>query len=75
MGVDKLKHFLAGVAIALLFGLINPAFGLFLGVGTGLAKELIWDKWLKKGHPELLDFLATAFGSLIVFVILKVTGL
>lgn len=70
---DKLKHFFMGLSISLFFGvLISPVLGVFLGIGAGIAKELIWDKWLKKGTPEVLDFLATALGSLLVFVMLMV---
>jgi len=70
---DKLKHFLLGVAISLFFGtLISPVVGFALGVMAAITKELIWDKWLKKGTPEVLDFLATALGSLLVFVMLMV---
>jgi len=65
---DKLKHFLLGIAISLFFGvLISPVLGFALGIVAGIAKELIWDKWLKKGTPELLDFLATALGSILIF--------
>ena len=65
---DKLKHFLLGIAISLFFGvLISPVLGFVLAIFAGVAKEMIWDKWLKKGTPELLDFLATALGSILIF--------
>ena len=72
---DKLKHFLLGVAISLFFGtLISPVVGFALGVMAAITKELIWDKWLKKGTPELMDFLATALGAFLVLLILKYLG-
>ena len=62
--MDKLAHFLAGVAVAAFvfpFGLI-PA--IILTVIAGLAKEL----WDMEGHgtPEMADFLATVAGGLVL---------
>jgi len=64
---DKMKHFLAAVVIAiaaiaashLWFPLQynwDMAFGLAVALAATVAKEAIWDKWLKKGTPELMDF-------------------
>ena len=82
---DKKKHLLAGFLIAfittLVLGfLINPTYALLIGWGAsgvaGLAKELIYDKWMGKGTPELLDlwvtFLAGFGGSWVAIFIVEV---
>lgn len=72
---DKLMHFLMGVSISLFFGLlVSSMVGLIFACIGGAAKELIWDKWLKKGTPELMDFIATASGGFLVMLILKYLG-
>ncbi len=69
---DKLTHFLMGVSISLFFGLlISSMAGLIFACLGGAAKELIWDKWLKKGTPELLDFISTALGGFVIAILLK----
>lgn len=53
-------------------------FGLFVATVAGALKELVWDKWWKRGHPEWLDFWATALGGVIgssvVWVLFKLLG-
>jgi len=73
MSKDKILHFVAGIGVTLFFSIvISPVWGVLFGIAFGIGKELIWDEWLKKGTPEVLDFLATALGSLLVFVMLMV---
>ncbi|MDI9367551.1 MAG: hypothetical protein QM445_04280 [Thermotogota bacterium] len=73
MSKDKILHFVAGIGVTLFFSIIlSPIWGVLFGIAFGIGKELIWDKWLKKGTPELLDFLATALGSLLTFALLLV---
>ena len=63
MDKDKLKHLLAGLAIAIMAGLLFcPLVGLATAAVVGALKEIIWDWLLKKGTPELLDFVATVAG-------------
>lgn len=66
---DKLYHFIAGVIIALIFGLINPVLGLGMAVLAGLLKDVVWDKFLKKGTFEVLDIFFTAVGGVIGMVV------
>lgn len=62
---DKQKHIGAGYTIALLASVfLNPFFAFALGALTGAAKEIVWDKWMKKGTPEKADFWYTALGAL-----------
>jgi hypothetical protein len=68
---DKLKHAIAGVALSILAGLFAyPMFGLLIAAAVGALKEIIWDWLLKKGTPELLDFVATVAGGVLGAVIL-----
>jgi hypothetical protein len=69
---DKLKHLLTGIGIGLIFGvLFSPLIGLIGAAMVGALKEIIWDWLLKKGTPEFMDFLATAFGGVIAYMAIK----
>ena len=71
MDKDKLKHLLAGLAIAIMAGLLFcPIVGLATAAVIGALKEIIWDWLLKKGTPELLDFVTTVAGGVLGAVIL-----
>ncbi len=54
--------------VARLFSPILFAF--LLAALVGALKELVWDKWWKKGTPEWLDFWATVLGGLIGVIFL-----
>lgn len=70
---DKKEHFVAGLLIASyvvillnLFGLDNTEFvGFAVALFIGAIKETVYDKCMKKGTPETLDFLWTGLGGLI----------
>jgi hypothetical protein len=69
---DKLKHLLSGIGIGLIFGVqFSPLIGLIAAAIVGALKEIIWDWLLKRGTPEFLDFLATAFGGAIAYMGVK----
>ena len=71
MPKDKKLHLLAGLALSILAGLfIYPLIGLATAAVVGALKEIIWDWLLKKGTPELLDFVATVAGGVLGAVIL-----
>lgn len=65
MGKDKLYHLIAGFAIAFVFGLISPFWGLAAGITAGLAKDIIWDLYLKRGTFEVLDIFVTVIGAIL----------
>ena len=68
---DKAMHFCAGLALSILAGLFAyPMFGLLIAAAVGALKEIVWDWLLKKGTPELLDFVATVAGGVLGAVIL-----
>jgi VanZ family protein len=73
---DKLKHFLACAAIAaitlavlLLIGTNWAGYEKLVAVTVGtlaaIAKEIIWDKWLKKRTPDFYDFVAGLIGAFV----------
>ena len=71
MPKDKKLHWLAGLALSLAAGLLFcPIVGLATAAVVGALKETIWDWLLKKGTPELLDFVATVAGGALGAVIL-----
>lgn len=63
--MDKQLHFLYGLMI---YSWAKPFFGwkvaLILALVIGIAKELIWDKYLRRGTPEVLDIVYTFLGAL-----------
>ena len=72
MPKDKQKHLLAGLALAIIAGLlICPRIGLATAAVIGALKEIVWDWLLKKGTPEFLDFVATVAGGVIGYTLLK----
>jgi hypothetical protein len=72
---DKKKHFVVGFLIALVGCFIayfllgmkeNPmVLGSGIAILAGLAKELVWDKWMGKGTPSQMDFLFTLIGAIL----------
>jgi len=64
LGRDKLDHLVLGYVVASWFFLLGcgPIITLAAAVTVGGAKE-IYDKVSGKGHPEWLDFIATALGG------------
>ena len=64
MEKDKLYHLIAGFVIAFVFGLVSPFWGLVAGITAGLAKDIIWDLYLKKGMFEVLDIFVTVIGAI-----------
>ena len=68
---DKLLHFAAGVMIYLLLCLFIPNHWALLSVYViALGKELFYDLYLKKGTPELLDYMVTVLPPTLMLIIL-----
>ena len=63
--IDKLLHLMAGVIISLVLSFWNPVIGLVAAMAIGAGKEIVWDKMLKKGTMDGLDFIATTLGAVI----------
>lgn len=69
MKKDKLYHLIAGFLISLIFGLFNPIAGLVIAISVGVAKDVVWDLYLKKGTFEVLDIFFTGVGGVIGMVV------
>ena len=70
MAQDKKLHLLAGLGIAIIFGLQYPLIGLGAGIIAGVAKE-VYD-YLDYGGPDMKDFFMTAVGSILGALICEV---
>lgn len=83
---DKLKHFIACGVITLftllLFALIphgnmygwDKGIAVAVGCFAALGKELVWDKWLKRGTVDYYDFfwgVCGAFAAMFTWVIIE----
>tara|TARA_R100001530_G_scaffold102090_1_gene70982 strand:- start:664 stop:906 length:243 start_codon:yes stop_codon:yes gene_type:complete len=67
---DKLLHFFYGTLISFIgIGLCGLS-GLWLTVVAGAWKELVYDWWLGRGKPDLMDFLWTILPAL-MFILLE----
>lgn len=64
---DKKKHFIVGFLISLGGFYWFPLF--FLGIVIGALKEITYDLFLKRGTPEMADFVWTMYGSLLCMFI------
>ena len=71
MKIDKLLHLSAGFVLAVLVTVIMNIWWVILLAPTvcGLLKELVYDKWFKKGTPEWMDWMFTVLGAIIWLVI------
>lgn len=63
---DDLMHILVSVIIMTVLKLLLPWWiAALLTILIGILKELIWDKWLKKGTPEWRDIVSDIIGIII----------
>lgn len=63
---DDLLHILFSVIIMTVLKLLLPWWiAALLTILIGILKELIWDKWLKKGTPEWRDIVSDIIGIII----------
>jgi len=76
MGIDKLKHFTAGMIIFwasfVLFGVAFrefwPHLSMLLVIVVGVGKELVWDWLLERGYPCIFDATCTVLGGFVFWV-------
>lgn len=66
IGQDGLLHILASVVIMNVLDLLLPLWVAIVATAViGIGKELVWDKWLKKGTFDRKDLLCDAAGILL----------
>ena len=70
VNIDKIYHLIAGMIITLAIGIIDPIVGFIASVVAGLVKEVIYDKLMKKGTFEWMDFAFTCIGGGLAFVLI-----
>lgn len=62
-GADGMAHALCCLLVCALSGAFLPVWAaVLLGILVGAGKELVWDKWLGKGHASWHDFLCDLAG-------------
>jgi hypothetical protein len=66
--IDKLKHFLYGTVISFVLININPYYGFGLAVLIFGAKEIIYDKLMKKGNCEFMDFVYGLIPAILLLI-------
>jgi len=71
--VDKLLHFLVGIAIAAILYPFGYKLTLIVLVFIALAKEL-WDDHNNQGTPEVMDFLVTVLGGVLLVIWYTLVG-
>lgn len=66
---DKLLHLVAGIYIYLLARLIFPQdISYAIVIVVAILKEVVYDKALGKGSPEVLDVIYTIYGALSMLI-------
>lgn len=62
---DKVKHIASSALIVLVLApFTGIAVGIAISVVLGGIKEIVWDKWMGKGCPDMEDMLADITGAL-----------
>ena len=71
---DHLLHFIAGSYTVLGTMMLTIDIVIIIAVLAFIAigKELIYDKWLGKGTPELSDVIATVLGGLSTLFLMNI---
>ncbi|MGK0447033.1 MAG: hypothetical protein ACJA2M_000804 [Polaribacter sp.] len=67
---DKKDHVLLGIIIGFPLVMLLGVYGGLIGITLVGAKEVVHDWLLKKGNPEMMDFIASAI-PILMFMILK----
>lgn len=66
LGQDGLLHILASVVLMNVLCLLLPLWVAIVATAViGIGKELVWDKWMKKGTFDRKDLLCDAAGILL----------
>lgn len=66
IGQDGLLHILCSIVLVGVINLFAPLWvAIFATFAIGLAKEIIWDKWLGRGTFDKKDLLCDLIGIII----------
>lgn len=66
IGTDGLFHLGVSLILCQIIAIFLPIWAaVLISLAVGVLKELIWDKFLKKGTPEWKDILADALGIIL----------
>ena len=67
--LDKMLHFLVGFFLASLTTVFvhDPTWGILTAIVAGFLKEC-YDKWIKKTRFDYLDWWATGFGGVVLYL-------
>ena len=70
---DKLIHFLGCYLVcSMLISLIGLLGAITITALLGMAKEVVYDWWMKKGTPEIYDFVADALGIILACLVWRI---
>lgn len=70
-GVDGLAHVLASLVLCAVLGAFLPLWAAVLvTLAVGVAKELVWDMWMKKGTAEWRDMVSDTVGIVLGVLII-----
>lgn len=68
--MDKVYHLIAGVLIYILGCILtNVHIGIILCIVIGVGKEVVYDKLLGRGEPEVMDAVITIIPVIILYYI------
>lgn len=75
-GQDGLTHILVSLILYAVLEAFMPIWiAALVTLAVGFIKELVWDKWLKKGTAEWRDIIADVVGILLVVLIVILDAL
>ena len=71
-GTDGLAHVLVSLVLCAVLAVFLPWWAaVIITLAVGVAKEFVWDLWLKRGTCDLKDVLCDVMGILLgVFIVL-----
>lgn len=71
--VDKLLHFIAGTYIYMICEkwIFDMWYSILTVLIIAILKELIWDRAMKNGTPEIMDVVYTVIGGLLAMFIIN----
>lgn len=77
IAIDKQMHFLCCSVVMFVFYHITKdvVWSMSIALVLGAAKEVIWDKLLKRGTPETMDMLFNLFGVLFAAAVIVLSDL